>query len=200
MRKILSFICFLILLFPALAGADPQADFDMAVKAEKSKDVSKAIDLYTKSAEGGNPFAQGTLGYLYQYGDGVVTPDYQRALEWNSKAAESGDVNAQVNLAIMYDDGMGLSKDHAKANELYRKAAEQGHPTAQLNLGVNYMEGKGVEQDYVKAYNILNQVRMTAPNQQARWKARSALDKLRTLMTKEQLKALKVNVKDRFSY
>ena len=136
------------------------------------------ISAIKQKAEIGNVDAQAEIGYSYQYGDGVEKNPTE-ALKWNLKAANQGNAMAQHNLAVMYDEGVDIQEDNAEAVKWYQKAAEQGHPRAQLNLGVMYWRGEGVPKNLEKAWNLLNTVRITSTDKDARWAARGALDEIK---------------------
>ena len=74
------------------------------------------------AAEQGNSSAQNSLGYRYQYGQGV-SQNYVEAVKWYRKAAEQGNSIAQDNLGNMYYNGKGVSQDYVEAVKWYRKAA-----------------------------------------------------------------------------
>lgn len=171
---------------------DANAQFTLGEIYEQGRGVSQsfaeALKWYQASAKQGFVAAQSILGYLYQYGEGVER-NPQAAFMWNLKAAEQGDAYAQHNLAVMYDEGIEIPENNVEAVKWYRKAADQGYDRAQLNLGVSYWRGEGVTQDYVEAYRLLNRVRVTSRDQAVRWRARSVLDELKKVMTKEQIKA-----------
>jgi len=137
-----------------------------------------SFDGYKQKAEQGDLNSQAEIGYCYQYGDGVAK-DPQKALKWNLMAAKQGNAMAQHNLAVMYDEGVDISEDNVEAIKWYMEAAEQGHPSAQLNLGVMYWRGEEVEKDLRHAWNLLNQVRMSSPEKNAKWRARGALDEIK---------------------
>jgi hypothetical protein len=63
------------------------------------KDLATAVEWFTKAAEQGYAPAQNSLGFCYEYGDGVEK-DLKKAVEWYTKAAEQGDARAQNNLAL----------------------------------------------------------------------------------------------------
>ena len=126
----------------------------------------------------GDNAAQAEIGYAYQYGDGV-TKDPNEALKWNLKAANQGNAMAQHNLAVMYDEGIDIPEDNTEAIKWYRKAAEQGHPKSQLNLGIMYWKGEGITKNIEKAWNLLNSVRISSSDKQAKWAARGALDEIK---------------------
>jgi hypothetical protein len=109
------------------------------------------LALLQKDAEQGDASAQVSLGYKYDFGDGVAK-DKLLATGWYRKAAEQGDAGAQFALGTMYNNGEGVSKDKAQAVVWYRKAAEQGNAYAQFNLGVMYdANGEGIAQDKIQA-------------------------------------------------
>ncbi len=136
------------------------------------------VSVIKQQAQAGDVNAQAEIGYSYQYGDGVKK-DAREALKWNLKAARQGNAMAQHNLAVMYDEGVDIAGNKSEAIRWYRKAAEQGHPRAQCNLGIMYWRGDGVAKDMKKAWNLLNTVRISSTDRQAKWAARNALDKIK---------------------
>jgi len=110
----------------------------------------EAFPYFKKSAEQGHADAQFTLGYMYEYGQGV-DQDYKQAVYWYRKLAEQGDADAQCNIGFMYDEGQGVDQDKKQAVYWYRKSAEQGLAEAQCNLGYMYEYGQGVDQDKKQA-------------------------------------------------
>jgi hypothetical protein len=86
------------LLFVCLcARAD---DLSEANRLLAARDYGKALPLYTKAAQAGNPEAQFRLGEMYWYGDGTVQ-DLNAAREWIGKAAAAGTPDAKESLAIL---------------------------------------------------------------------------------------------------
>jgi TPR repeat protein len=69
---------------------------DMAYGQEANYD-RKAVELFEKAAEQGDPHAQNNLGWMYYEGNGVPQ-DYKKAIEFFEKAAVQGDPDAQNNL------------------------------------------------------------------------------------------------------
>lgn len=118
---------------------------------DKHKLYSEAIHWCRQAAEQGYAAAQNSLGYAYEWGQGIET-NLQLALQWYHKAAEQNFAQAQNNLGTMYYMGKGVDYDEKKALYWYQKAAEQGHPSAQRNLGVMYSKGLGVKQNYETAF------------------------------------------------
>ncbi|MCI0508199.1 MAG: sel1 repeat family protein [Gammaproteobacteria bacterium] len=126
--------------------------FQYARVLDKQKQSSDAVFWYRKAAEQGYVAAQNSLGYAYEWGQGIEA-DYYQAEEWYRKAAEQGYAQAQNNLATMYYLGKGAGHDEKEALYWYQKAAGQGHATAQRNLGVMYSKGSVVQQNYETAFN-----------------------------------------------
>lgn len=54
-----------------------------------------------------NAEAQFSLGYMYDFGEGV-SQNYDKAFEWYSKAANQGHIEAQFYLGLIYDNGKGI--------------------------------------------------------------------------------------------
>jgi hypothetical protein len=115
-----------------------------------AKDVSRAKDLFRRSAEAGNPNGENALGQMLSKGQGGPQDD-AAAVKWFEKAVAQGDKPAMVNLGYMYVQGRGIAKDEKKALELMRTAADEGLPEAQHNLGWMYANGRGVAQDMAQA-------------------------------------------------
>lgn len=121
------------------------------------KDLTKAVEWFTKAAEQGDADAQYELGGCYDWGIGVEK-DLTKAIELYTKAAKQGYADAQYELGHHYKYGDGVEKDFDKALECYKnaregytKAAEQGDADAQWNLGNIYKHGIGVEVNHIKA-------------------------------------------------
>ncbi len=64
------------------------------------KTMRQAASWYRKAAEQGDVGGQNNLGYMYEYGQGVVK-DYGQAAYWYRIAAEQGDAQAQQNLRTL---------------------------------------------------------------------------------------------------
>ncbi len=118
-----------------------------------AKSLKKAMEIYRKATESGDPRPYRFIGNLYERGLGVETSN-EKAVEYYRKAAEMGFDVAQCDLGYMYDHGMGVEQSYEKAVEWYRKSAEQGYPRAMNNLGLLYHQGMGVEKSYEKAFEL----------------------------------------------
>jgi TPR repeat protein len=131
------------------------AGFEEGRRAYLSGNYGLAIHEWLPLAEQGDAFAQYSLGYMYQQGEGV-TQNYEWAAHWYRLAAEQGFAEAQNALGLMYGRGQGTLQNFVEAARWQRKAAEQGNAEAQYGLGVMYGAGLGVPQDYVLSHMWLN--------------------------------------------
>lgn len=68
------------------------------------QDYQKAAELFTKSAEQGDSYAQCNLGDCYYEGQGVAQ-DKLKAKMWWERAAVQGDESAQNNLDMLKEEG-----------------------------------------------------------------------------------------------
>ena len=133
-----------------LAHSNPIQDYELGLQyfngAGVGKDLTRAFELFQKSAEQGNAPAQYHLGFMYANGTGA-DKDEREAVKWFSRSAAQGNAQAQNYLGLMYTYGNGVNKDEREAVKWYRLAADQGHAAAQNNLGVMYTYGRGVDKD-----------------------------------------------------
>jgi len=110
---------------------------------------AQSISVLKKQAESGEANAQISLGWLYEYGNGVPQ-DQSKAVYWYRKAADRGYAKAQLLLGLLHEYGTP-KQDQAEAARWFRKAAEQGNAYAQFSLGSEYQYGWGVPQDNAQA-------------------------------------------------
>lgn len=89
-----------------------------------SKDMSQAINWYTRAANLGDPSAQNNLGGLV-YGRNAPGSS-EEAFKWFKKAADQGLAIAYTNLGDCYLYGRGVEENQALAKEWYQKALAQG--------------------------------------------------------------------------
>lgn len=132
----------LILALPAPAAED----YEDGKRAYLAGDYAQALTIWQPLAEGGNRFAQFSLGSLYFEGAGV-DKDLAQSARWFRAAAEQGYAPAEFNLGNAYKHGNGVEQDDAQATDWWRKAAEQNFAPAQFNLGTQYYFGRGVPKD-----------------------------------------------------
>lgn len=123
----------------AQQGDDIAQDL-LAAYFHATKDDTRAVAWWRKSAAQGNVDAETDLGWAHWSGNktanGVPRNDV-RAVEWFRKAATQGGVRAEYDLALAYMLGRGVPKDHARAAAWMRKAAAQGDLNAKMTLLLN---------------------------------------------------------------
>lgn len=119
---------------------------------DKLAEYSKAIQWYRKAAEQSYAAAQNSLGYAYEWGQGVAASNV-KAMDWYRKAAQQGYAQAQNNLGTMYEYGKGVEADDNQALIWYQRAALQGNAAAQRNMGVMYSKGSAVKKNDKTAFD-----------------------------------------------
>ena len=131
-----------------------RAYFNLGLLYEKEKkDIDKAVEWYTKSAELGSSNAMVNLGWLYQF----ERKDIDRAEAWYTKSAELGNSSGMFNLGWLY---VHERKDIDRAEAWYIKSADLGNSFAMKNLCRLYEEEKKdldkAEEWYIKSVELGN--------------------------------------------
>ena len=84
-----------------------------------SGDLVKALEFYSKAADGGNAKAQFILGTAFEFGKFGLEEGKDQAFELYRKAADGGCSEAQHRLGEAYEIGeFGLEVDKDQASEL----------------------------------------------------------------------------------
>ncbi|KAL0090475.1 hypothetical protein J3Q64DRAFT_1730004 [Phycomyces blakesleeanus] len=116
------------------------------------KDEMKAIEIMSKLAQKGHPYAQMNLAAILMR----TQPDkVESAIKLYSLAAKGGLDSAYMELGRMYRLGYGVHQDHNTAIDYFKKGAQAGNPQCNFMLGVYYSSGLGVESkepDQAKAF------------------------------------------------
>ena len=144
------------------------------------KDIDKAIELYSLSANQGNSDAQLVLALYYENGDSVPK-NIDKAIELYSLSANQGNSYAQYLLAHYYKNGDSVPKNIDKAIELFTLSANQGNSDAQLVLAFHYETGNGVPKDIDKAIELF-----TLSANQGNSDAQKQLQKYTSIQNDEQ--------------
>ncbi len=176
---------------------DRTAQYLLGSLSEIAGQYSDAASWYRRSAEQGDPLAQGSLGRLYVSGQGVLV-DYVQAYKWSRAAADQDDPLGEFTIATVNALGNGRPVDAREALVWARKAAEQDCESkfrlpaicaqAQAMLGDGYLVGAGVPQDYIYAYMWANLAAATLPADNAMKKvATTTRDLAASQMTREQM-------------
>lgn len=104
--------------------------------------VSRALDLFQKSADAGYPQAQATIGALYLKGlPGILERDPDKGVSLLSEAVRAKSLTARFNLGMAYYNGDGVSQDSVKAAQWLQVAEKQNFAEAQYVLGRLLTEG-----------------------------------------------------------
>jgi TPR repeat protein len=94
-------------------------------KTQSNKDFLEAIVWYRKAAAQGSARAQGGLGSMYQYGQGVPR-DLSESARWFRMAALQGDDYGQYALGFCYWKGWGVSQDYVEAYKWFKITTDKG--------------------------------------------------------------------------
>ena len=86
-------------------------------------------NLNSQAAERGDAFAQCSLGYFYDLGEGITKDDIL-AYTWFRKSAEQGFAGAQHSLGLSYARGEGVTKDNVLGYFWFNLSAGQGRTKA----------------------------------------------------------------------
>ena len=180
MIKLIQIFIFTLIIF-SFPGRLEAESYWAGIWEYENGNYLRAVLIWKPLAENGDPWAQVSLGEMYQQGKGVPQ-DYVKAAYWYQAAAEQGLDLAQINLARLYDDGLGVQQDYAEAFRWYLAAARQGMLYAQARLGEAYLLGHGVPQSDVKAHMWFN-IASTARSETAR----EQRDLIETRLTEQEI-------------
>lgn len=142
----------------AAEAGDAKSQFIIAGDALYNNDIDTAIDLFIKSAKGGNADAAARLNELgteFQFGNNCRTTNLPLAYKFYEASADCGNADGMANAAYCLSNGIGVEKDFKKCFELYSKAAELGNQFGYSNLGWCYMYGNGTEKNIPEAIKWL---------------------------------------------
>lgn len=141
------------------AGLRTMGELHASGLAGVEKDFAKALDYFTRAAQGNDPTAQVVLAGYYDQGVDVtpgdgkveVTPNPAAALELYRLAARSNVPLALFNVGIFYETGRSVDRDATKAFAHFLQAAGGGFAPAMQKTGVYYLNGIGTLKDPVAA-------------------------------------------------
>jgi TPR repeat protein len=104
--------------------------------------VSRALDLFQKSADAGYPQAQATIGALFLKGlPGILDRNPDKGVSLLSEAVRAKSLTARFNLGMAYYNGDGVNQDSVKAAQWLQVAEKQNFAEAQYVLGRLLTEG-----------------------------------------------------------
>ncbi|MGA8654760.1 MAG: protein kinase [Chthoniobacterales bacterium] len=116
------------------------------------EDERKAVDYFTKAADGGDRTGKYLAGECYYFGKGVA-PDQTKALSFLREAAALREPRAMDLLGTHFRH----QKQYEQARHYYEEAAANGYALSLSNLGVLYMNGEGVTRNPEAAANLFRQ-------------------------------------------
>lgn len=125
-----------------------------------TKSLEKAVEYYTKAANGNDAQALFRLGNYFEAGltegEGdkakeIVQKNDKSALDLYRLAAQNGLPEAFFNVGVYYETGTVVDKDPEKAYTFFLRAANNGLAQAQFRLAGLYQNGTGAAQDVVAA-------------------------------------------------
>ncbi|MBT3724012.1 MAG: sel1 repeat family protein [Gammaproteobacteria bacterium] len=153
----------------AVKNGNVAAKFWLGTMLEKGhgidKDLEKAFDLYTESANKGFNLAQHHLGSLYDTGK-IVELDKKKAFSWFMKAAEQGYSSAQNDIGRYYFEGIVVLQDYDTSKKWLTLSAEQGDSIGQFKLGLYY----AITKNYTLAHMWLNLAALNGDDESRRWR------------------------------
>lgn len=114
-------------------------------------DYSRAVALFRRSAESGDPDGLFNLGVMYRDGTGVQQ-NHRESLRLYEKAAEQDHAKSIHNIGNLYETGRGVPQDYVMAFQYFHRAAQLGNPKSMTQVGHYYETGKGTRRDDRKAY------------------------------------------------
>ena len=145
------------------AGLRIMAQLHEGGTAGVAKDFNKALEYYTRAAQGNDAVAQVRLASFYDQGvdladangkgDGKleVARNDAAALQLYRMAAQNNVPLAMFNVGAFYEGGRSVDKDPAKAFAYFLQSAVSGFIYGMQKTGVYYLNGAGVSKDPVAA-------------------------------------------------
>ncbi|MCB1203856.1 MAG: sel1 repeat family protein [Verrucomicrobiae bacterium] len=123
------------------------------------KDFTKALEYFTRAAQGNDAAAQVVLAGYYDKGVDLdpadqkidVAPNAAAALELYRLAARNGVPLALYNVGVFYEEGRAVDRDPQKAFAHFLQAAGGGFAPAMQKAGVYYLNGVGTLRDPIAA-------------------------------------------------
>ncbi|WP_280541352.1 tetratricopeptide repeat protein [Chromohalobacter sp. 11-W] len=124
------------------------------------KNINKARELATQTAQEGFILAQRMLGLAYvdEKWAKLYPYDVEKGIYWLSKAGNAGDRESAGQLSYMYDKGEKVPQDQKKSFSWLKKGVfnkyEKRNRSGFSILAESYEKGIGTEVDLIKAYKF----------------------------------------------
>ncbi|NLZ63153.1 MAG: sel1 repeat family protein, partial [Lentisphaerae bacterium] len=116
----------------------------------QKQDYDKAFELFTQSADQGNPQAMFNIGLCYEGGFGVKK-NPKEALRWYYQAADAGVPEAQINAAVAAEQ----RGDYEKALHYLKIRANAGDTAAMNKVASFLLNGLGTPENPQEAVSYL---------------------------------------------
>ena len=117
MRRLFAIV--IVLVFGTIPA---RASYERGIDALAAGDYEAAWAALLPLAKAGHADSQFSIGFMYDYGQGVVR-NAAEAMLWYRKAAEQDLAVAQYTLGSMYEIGLGVRRDLVEAFTWYSRAA-----------------------------------------------------------------------------
>ncbi|MFB1341086.1 tetratricopeptide repeat protein [Helicobacter pylori] len=108
-----------------MAKPNPEELVDLGMLSYDKQDFSKARKYFEKACGLNNGGGCGSLGMLYEYGQGVEK-NLTKAAQFYSKACDLNNSVGCGSLGMLYEYGQGVEKNLTKAAYFYSKACKLG--------------------------------------------------------------------------
>lgn len=116
------------------------------------KNMTKAVEFYTKACNLGSPKACESLGRIYVHGEEEIQKDFVNGAKFSTKACDGGSLKGCVIIGIMYAKGWGIQADNIKAKYYFDKACDGGFGGGCHALGAAYADGLPQDKEKAKFY------------------------------------------------
>jgi TPR repeat protein len=146
------------------AGLRTMGELHASGLAGVEKDFTKALDYFSRAAQGNDAAAQVVLAGYYDKGVDLdpadqkidVAPNAAAALELYRLAARNNVPLALYNVGVFYEEGRAVDQDPTKAFASFLQAAGGGFAPAMQKAGVYYLNGAGTLRDPIAAAGWFN--------------------------------------------
>lgn len=101
-----------------------------AESAYKEGNISKALELYTKSCNNGDVSACHSVGVIYEEKNSM-----DKAIEYYTMSCKSEHSFSCFNLGLLYYNGKGIDKNENEAIKFFKKACLLGDNNGCVNWG-----------------------------------------------------------------
>ncbi len=141
------------------AGLRTMGELHVQGLAGVEKDFTKALDYFSRAAQGNDAAAQVVLAGYYDQGVDLdpadqkieVAPNAAAALELYRLAARNNVPLALYNVGVFYEEGRAVDQDPTKAFAHFLQSAGGGFAPAMQKAGVYYLNGAGTLRDPIAA-------------------------------------------------